>query len=167
MQIKNLLNEQYQGLTDEKEKAMFINDVFSFLYEITTQKVDVISQLTAERDNLQGKVNRAAELIDEAKKESAKIKKATISETKNKLQIARDRIVAIASTSNILGIQINQTDDKSIMIDTLNNIIASVEIITGELSNAGLWDSDEDKPVITPVEFVAGAKKKPEKRKDC
>ncbi len=165
MLIKNLLNEHYYGLTDEKEKAIFITEVVSFMYEITMQKADVISQLTAEKDNLQSKVSRATELIEEAKNDAVRVKKATIGETKKKLQITRDRIVAIASTSTVLGMQINQADDKSVMIDTLNNIIASVGIVTGELSDIGLWDSDEDKPVITPVVIENDIKKKPIKIK--
>jgi len=165
MQIKNLLNDHYYGLADEKEKLTFFTEVVSFMYEITMQKADVVSQLTAERDNLQSKVNLAMELIEEAKNDTLKVKKATICETKKKLQITRDRIVAIASTSTVLGMQINQTDDKSVMIDTINNIIASIGIVTGELSDLGLWDSDEDKPVIKPVVIENGIKKKPKKIK--
>lgn len=164
MQIKNFLNGHYCGLTDEKEKAVFITEVIAFMYEITMQKADVISQLTAEKDNLQVKVNRATELIEEAKNEAVRVKKVTIGETKRKLQITRDRIVAIASTSTVLGMQINQADDKSVMIDSLNNIIASVGIVVRELSDIGLWDSEEDKPVITPVVIENGINKKPIKK---
>lgn len=160
MNISERLFEKYQTLNDEKEKTLFISEVISFVNEITIQRADLITQLTAERDNLKNKVSRASTLIDEAQGEAVKAKKATINDTKKKLQIARDRLVAIASTSNILGSQINDTSDKAIMIDTLNNIIKSTGIVVDELSAVGLWDLDEDKPVITPFEVVVLTPKK-------
>lgn len=151
MQIKSLLTEEYQKITSEEEKAVFMNDLLIFTWEISQQKTSTISQLMVERDHLKNKVDRAAELIANAKNETAKTRKAATGEIKKKLQITRDRILAIDATSSALGKQINQEENQALMADTLNNIIASVKIIFEELSNAGLWDDDEARPMGEPV----------------
>lgn len=152
MQIKQFLTEQYLAISDEKGKALFLNDIVTFLLETNVQKADNNMLIKTERDNLQKKVNRAQTLIDEANAEIVKAKRGVINDTKRKLQITRDRLVVVAATSNILGTQINSSTDTSIMMDTLNNIISSVGIVAEELTNLGLWDTDDIKPIITPLE---------------
>jgi len=165
VQIKLELIEKYQAITDEKEKAIFFNDIIAFLCETNLHRADNIIEITAQRDNLQNKVNRAQALIDEAQAENTKAKKIALGEAKRKLQITRDRLVAVASTSTILGSQINEAQDNAVMIDTLNNIIASVGIITDELACLGLWDIDEIRPQTTPIKCVNPSSKNRVSRK--
>ncbi|MEI6820552.1 MAG: hypothetical protein WCL51_01360 [Bacteroidota bacterium] len=102
--------------------------------------------LIEENEKLKSSISRAQGLIDDANNEKEKIKKSTINETRKKLQIVRDRLVSSANTSSALGEQINNGDDTSVMIDTINNIISSISEITEEITGLGLWPEEGIKP---------------------
>lgn len=165
MQNTNDFSLMFSQITDEKEKAVFLNDMISFLLESNLNTATDISKLTEERNKLQDKVNRAQELIDEAQKEVTKVKKATTNEIKRKLQITRDRLVAISSTVHIVGTQINESKSAETTIDTLNNITASIGIVTDELVSLGLWDNDDVKPELQPINLLKATPKKVTRKK--
>lgn len=165
MQNTNGFSTMFLQITDEKEKAIFLNNMISFLLETNLNTATDILKLTEERNKLKEKVNRAQGLIDEAQAEVAKVKKATTNEMKRKLQITRDRLVAISSTVHIIGSQINEAKSAEITIDTLNNIIASIGIVTDELVSLGLWDTDEVKPELRSINLLKATTKKVTRKK--
>lgn len=165
MTTKERLLEGYLARADEEQKALMITEVIGFLQESTMRQTKALTQLAQERDALRDKVGRAAALIEEAQVEAAKAQKAALNETRKKLQIARDRLAAIAQTARSLGEQINSNGGRAAMIDTVNNILASADILTEELSRVGLWDANEDKPDFTPVEAKKPIKKKAPRKK--
>ena len=156
--------------TDNFLKQVVENIRENIKFATLSKKAKEIEVLKAERDNLKSKVERAQQIIDETKKEMEKSKKATVNDIKRKLQIGRDRIIAIAETSNSLGKQINKSGELPQMIDTLNNIRESIEILTNELLDVGLWDSDEMRPNTLPIIVevpIETPKKKPAARKSA
>ena len=118
------------------------------------KEAEEVSKVVIERDNLKATVNRAQSLIDEARNETLKAKRMTVVETKKKLQIARDRLVATAITSNSLGEQLNSSRDIQTMEDTLNNIFLNIDVITNELTALELWDDDEEKPNVVLIKLM-------------
>lgn len=130
-----------------------------------TKKLNEYNAIKAERDNLASKVARAKEIINEKETEIEKAKKGTKNELKKRLQLGRDRIVAIAETSTVLGKQINDNEQGVAVIDTINNIRENVRLLTEEMTALGLWDQDEVKPNVTPIEVISAEKPKTATRK--
>ena len=118
-----------------------------------SKKNKEISEIKLECNDLKNKINRAQLLIDEAKEETVKTKRKVFMETKNKLQITRDKLVAVANTSKSLGEQINDKCSKDEVEDTLNNIVMNVGLIVDELVMLELWNEDEEKPSISKIKL--------------
>lgn len=165
-EVMHYINEDYSNRLVEaglytKEKTSTRNTI---TYKYMRQSADAIIEnitlselcreamkLKTENENLKLKVERAQSEIEKSKLEVEKAKKSSLSSMKKKMQASRDRIVSIAETSALLGDQINSKNDAAVMVDTLNNIIASVGILSDEFSEAGLWDQEENKPNTIPV----------------
>ena len=111
------------------------------------KKAKAYDALKTERDTLASKVERAKDMLAEKDAEIEKTKKATKNELKKKLQIGRDKVVAIAETSTALSTHISSSE----AIDILNNIRDNVGLLTEEMVSLGLWDEDDVKPNIEPI----------------
>jgi hypothetical protein len=146
MNKKDLINE-YKLLISNNEKQQFFEEMLSLIDNMHHNDIETIAKLTIESDELRSKVSRASALIEDAQSEAKRSHKAAISDARKKLQIVRDRLFAIVSTTKSLEVQINGQGERNVMIDTLNNIVASVDIISNELVAAGLWDINEDLPI--------------------
>lgn len=144
---------KFENITDELEKAEFINQVLTFLLDANKMQIGNVSKIINERDKLQEKVDMAQKLIDEAHAEAAKTNKATTNDIKRKLQIVRDRVVAISSTTQVLFTQISESKDERAIIDTLNNLVLNIGIITAEMTCLGLWDTSENKPELSKFSY--------------
>lgn len=167
MSVKEYLEKNYENCSDQDEKTLVLNEIVSFLVEINVNNEKKIIQLVQEKNKFEKQIERAKGLIEDANSEVVKAKKGTINEMKRKLQIARDRIVAISTTADALGKQINNSTEKKMMLTTLNNMISSTGIIYSELLSLGLWDEKEVKPDFTPmnVKEIPTQKKRPIRRK--
>ena len=112
-----------------------------------TKKAKAYEALKKENENLSSKIEKAKEIINEKEAEIEKAKKATRNDIKRKLQIGRDKIVAIANTSTALG----ECVDDAASIDILNNIRENVGLLTEAMVAQGLWGEDEEKPNVEPL----------------
>jgi hypothetical protein len=112
-----------------------------------TKKAKAYEVLKKENENLSSKIEKAKEIISEKEAEIEKAKKATRNDIKRKLQIGRDKIVAIANTSTALG----ECVDDAASIDILNNIRDNVGLLTEEMVALGLWGEEEEKPNVEPL----------------
>lgn len=112
-----------------------------------TKKAKAYEALKKENENLSSKIEKAKEIISEKEAEIEKAKKATRNDIKRKLQIGRDKIVAIANTSTALG----ECVDDAASIDILNNIRDNLGLLTEEMVALGLWGEEEEKPNVEPL----------------
>lgn len=114
-------------------------------------RVKQIETIEAEKEELKSKVERAQQLIDEAKKDAEKSKIATLNGIKNNMKISRDKIVALANTTSSLSEYINNSEQPVETLTTYNNIALNINMLVEELCNLGLWDEAEAKPIVNVV----------------
>lgn len=114
-------------------------------------RVKEIEKIEAEKEDLKKKIERAQQLIDEAKKDADKAKNATLIGIKNNMKISRDKIVALANTTSLFSGYINTLEQPIEILNTYNNIALNINMLVEELSNVGLWDENETKPVVDVV----------------
>lgn len=133
--------------TDTLLKQIVDNIYENIKIDNLNKKAKAFDALKAEKDVLASKVERAKDMLAEKDAEIEKTKKATQNELKKKLQIGRDRVVAIAETSTALGAHISSSE----AIDILNNIKDNVGLLTAEMVSLGLWDEDDIKPNVEPI----------------
>ena len=133
--------------TDTLLKQIVDNIYENIKIDNLNKKAKAYDALKTERDALASKVERAKDMLAEKDVEIEKTKKATQNELKKKLQIGRDKVVAIAETSTALGSHISNSE----AIDILNNIRDNVGLLTAEMISLGLWDEDDVKPNIEPI----------------
>ena len=150
--VKNgVMSEERLNAKQEQTNSLLKQIVDSIYENIKinnlAKKAKETETLKKENETLSGKVDRAIEMLKEKDIEIDKTKKATQNSLKKKLQIGRDKIIAIAETSTVLGEHIN--DEESIGI--LNNIRENVGLLTEEMLSLGLWDEDETKPNVSPI----------------
>jgi hypothetical protein len=101
----------------QEQTNLLLNQIVDSIYENIkinnlAKKAKATETLKKENETLSGKVDRAIEMLKEKDIEIEKTKKATQNSLKKKLQIGRDKIIAIAETSTVLGEHIN--DEESI-----------------------------------------------------
>lgn len=150
--VKSGTMSQERSNAKQEETNALLKQIVDNIYENIkinnlAKKAKEYDALKKENEILASKVDRAIEMLKEKDVEIEKTKKATQTALKRKLQIGRDKIIAIAETSTILGEHIN--DEESIGI--LNNIRANVGLLTEEMLFLGLWDYDDIKPDVTPI----------------
>ena len=133
--------------TDTLLKQIVDNIYENIKIDNLNKKAKAYDALKTERDALASKVERAKDMLAEKDVEIEKTKKATQNELKKKLQIGRDKVVAIAETSTALGSHISSSE----AIDILNNIRDNVGLLTAEMISLGLWDEDDVKPNVEPI----------------
>ena len=133
--------------TDTLLKQIVDNIYENIKIDNLNKKAKAYDALKTERDALASKVERAKDMLAEKDVEIEKTKKATQNELKKKLQIGRDKVVAIAETSTALGSHISNSE----AIDILNNIRDNVGLLTAEMISLGLWDEDDVKPNVEPI----------------
>ena len=145
------LSEDRANTKKEQTDALLRQSAENILENIRivnlTKKAKAYEALKKENESLLSKVEKAKEIISEKEAEIEKAKKATRNDIKRKLQIGRDRIVAIANTSTALG----ECVDDAASIDILNNIRENVGLLTEEMVAQGLWGEDEEKPNVEPL----------------
>ena len=147
----NVMSEERLNAKQEQTNLL-LKQIVDNIYENIkinnlAKKAKETDTLKKENETLSGKVDRAIEMLKEKDNEIEKTKKATQNSMKKKLQIGRDKIIAIAETSKVLGEHIS--DEESIGI--LNNIRENVGLLTEEMLSLGLWDEDETKPNVSPI----------------
>lgn len=150
--VKSGTMSQERSNAKQEETNALLKQIVDNIYENIkinnlAKKAKEYDTLKKENETLASKVDRAIELLKEKDVEIEKTKKATQTALKRKLQIGRDKIIAIAETSTVLGEHIN--DEESVGI--LNNIRANVGLLTEEMLSLGLWDYDDIKPDVTPI----------------
>ncbi len=145
------LSEDRANAKKEQTDALLRQSAENILENIRivnlTKKAKAYEALKKENESLSSKVEKAKEIISEKEAEIEKAKKATRNDIKKKLQIGRDRIVAIANTSTALG----ECVDDAASIDILNNIRDNVGLLTEEMVALGLWGEEEEKPNVEPL----------------
>ena len=147
----NVMSEERSNAKQEQTNSL-LRQIVDNIYENIkidnlNKKAKAYDALKTERDALASKVERAKDMLAEKDVEIEKTKKATQNELKKKLQIGRDKVVAIAETSTALGSHISSSE----AIDILNNIRDNVGLLTAEMISLGLWDEDDVKPNVEPI----------------
>lgn len=150
--VKSGTMSQERSNAKQEETNALLKQIVDNIYENIkinnlAKKDKEYDALKKENEILASKVDRAIEMLKEKDVEIEKTKKATQTALKRKLQIGRDKIIAIAETSTVLGEHIS--DEESIGI--LNNIRENVGLLTEEMLSLGLWDEDETKPNVSPI----------------
>lgn len=133
--------------TDTLLKQIVDNIYENIKIDNLNKKAKAFDTLKAEKDALASKVERAKDMLAEKDAEIEKTKKATQNELKKKLQIGRDKVVAIAETSTALSGHLASPE----AIGILNNIRDNVGLLTAEMVSLGLWDEDDIKPNVEPI----------------
>ena len=133
--------------TDTLLKQIVDNIYENIKIDNLNKKAKAFDALKAEKDALASKVERAKDMLAEKDAEIEKTKKATQNELKKKLQIGRDKVVAIAETSTALSGHLASPE----AIGILNNIRDNVGLLTAEMVSLGLWDEDDIKPNVEPI----------------
>lgn len=105
-----------------------------------------VERLRRSNEILEQKLLRAQGIIDDLKAEIPKSNKQTVCGLNRKLQITRDRLVAISRTTNVITNQTPQINENSSVRIALDNIQESVTIIADEMEQLGLWEHDHIKP---------------------
>jgi hypothetical protein len=123
------------------------------LYVISMRLKEIV-KIELENSDLKNKIVRAQQLIDDAKVDASKTKKATINCIKSNMKISRDKIIAIANTTSILSAYIKPLEQPTEMLETYNNILLNIGMLVEELSNAGLWDENDEKPDIKLIKII-------------
>lgn len=173
-QIPDLVELQVYSREKAASRIKTADDLLRQALEITkenmkllqlTKKAIEMNAIIAERDKLRASISRAQALINEAKLETEKAQRGAINKTKKQLQITRDRIVTVAETSQILGEQIVSAGNISTMIDTVNNILANIGLVSDEMQSLGLWDEEDIKPKYNPITYTIDTKEKQVEKK--
>ena len=133
--------------TDMLLKQIVDNICDNIRIDNLNKKAKAYETIKAEKEALAFKVERAKEMLAEKDVEIEKARKTTRNEIKKKLQIGRDKVIAIAETSTVLGEHIGNAE----AIDVLNNIRENIGLLTNEMILLGLWDEDDIKPNVEPI----------------
>ena len=133
--------------TDTLLKQIVDNIYENIRIDNLNKKARDYDALKVEKEALASKVEKAKEMLAEKDVEIEKARKSTRNELKKKLQIGRDKVIAIAETSTVLGEHMGSTE----AIDILNNIRDNIGLLTDEMISLGLWDDDDVKPNVDPI----------------
>lgn len=150
--VKGGVLSEEQAKTKSEHTDMLLKQIVEAMCENIkidnlNKKAKMVDLLKADNDNLTAKVERAKEMLAEKDIEIEKARKSTQNVLKKKLQIGRDKVMAIAETSTVLGEYVDTRE----AVDVLNNIRFNVGILTEEMVSLGLWDEDEVKPNVEPI----------------
>lgn len=123
-----------------------------------------VANLEEENQKLQANYERAKERYREAKRDAETAVIVARKKINKDTQEIRDRLMIISNMVMEKGGQEKASAIGKFSITELNNIIGSLEIIITKMSEVGIWDSDEDRPVLKEIVKAPKAEKKTRKK---
>ena len=161
--IKLELSEKEEIISQKEQKIKELESNNNSLHiEIENKDIQI--------EDLKDKFERAKERYNEEKAEKEGAKQIAQKELIKQLSPTRDRIKIIGDTINGAWERISKSGKEKITVTELNNILASLQLIIDNLSEAGVWDDGFAKPstaeLVEPPKKATAGKKGTRKKKE-
>lgn len=123
-----------------------------------------VNILHEENQRLKDNFERAKERYREAKRDAENAEIVARKKLNKESQEIRDRVIIISNIVMDKGKQEKPSAIGRFSVTELNNIIASLEIIVDKMVGAGIWDDNEEKPVLSEIHKNTITAKNPRKK---